>query len=581
VDFPAAPNDRDALSRLRTIGEVAERIGADAAMRDARDLLTRVGEGRFFVACLGQFKRGKSSLLNALIGESLLPTGVVPVTSAITILRHGASGHAHIQYEDGRSDDVSVSRLPEYVTEAGNPDNGKCVAAIEVFHSSELLKNGLCLVDTPGLGSASPLATATTRAFVPRIDAAVVVLGADPPVTGAELEMLRDVTQETQRLVFVLNKADKLSDAEGAEVLVFTTRLLTDSLGVVPDHLFVVSATERSQSGRPTRDWHRLEAVLTSWGEHAKADVLLARAIRTADRLSVQVLHAIDEGIAALVRPVDESDRRLRQLQAWLADAERAVGDLGVLLAAEQQTIARSMRAEVEHRVARNREAVAIDLRKAVDGALESGGAHVRHTALSAAQGIANRVIRRELEAEEERTRVVYQQATRRFVNLANALLDRLAAAESRLAELPRIVEPADLGGTRRFHFSNIMRLTGTRPWDLLLDHVAPRGIRRRRILTHAEAYLHHLLETNASRVAGDLEDRLRDSRALLEHEVRARLAALATSAERAATRAKDARNVGATAVRDEIRRLRELRTRIASPGDAASLAPHTASPRS
>jgi hypothetical protein len=230
------------------------------------------------------------------------------------------------------------------------------------------------------------------------------------------------------------------------------------------------------------------------------------------------------------------------------------------------------MRAQVEHATARNREAIALELRKAVEGIVEAGGAHVRRRALAAAQGIANRAIRRELEAAEERTRTVYQRATRRFVDLANGLLDRLAEAEPRLAELPRIVEPVELGGRRRFHFTNIMRLTAARPWDVLLDHLAPRRIRRRRILAHAEAYLNQLLDVNASRVAGDLEDRLRDSRALLEQEVRARLTALLTSAERAAMRARDARNAGAAAMHDEIRRHRRLRDRIASAGTGRAM---------
>jgi ABC-type uncharacterized transport system ATPase component len=72
---------------LDGLGVVARRLGIEALAREAADIAFRVEEGRFFVACVGQFKRGKSTLLNALIGEPILPTGVVPVTSAITLLR--------------------------------------------------------------------------------------------------------------------------------------------------------------------------------------------------------------------------------------------------------------------------------------------------------------------------------------------------------------------------------------------------------------------------------------------------------------------------------------------------------------
>ncbi len=559
---PGLP-DADALTPLRALAAIASAAGADLVAEEAADLAARVAEGRFFVACMGQFKRGKSTVLNALLGESLLPTGVVPVTSVLTIVRYGNAPGASVRYESGPAEEIAVSRLADYVTEDGNPQNAKHVAAVDVRHPSPLLRTGVCLVDTPGLGSASPVATEVTRRFVPRVDAALVVVGADPPLTGDELDLVQQVSAQTPHLMFAINKADKLGNVELAEILLFTQRLLMSRLGAIPEHVFVISAGERLASGRPTRDWGRLEQALRALTEERRAALFADRIERVQTRLARQIRHTLDAAAEVLVAPVDESDRRLRQLQRWQADAEPALADLGVLLGAEQQTIARTLRERLAASMHARRQAIEADLRRAVEPAIEAGGPHAREHALAAAEEAARRALQQELESEEARALAAHREATERFVELANALLDRLAQAEPRLAELPPLSAPAELAGSRRFFFTPMMRLTARTPWQVAVDMVASKAARRERILMQAEAYLDRLLETNTSRVASDLDDRLIDSRRALEGAVRARLTALAGSAARAVERACDVRAAGESAVRAELDRLAALRARL------------------
>ena len=70
----------DGASRLLRLGRLAQELGAEPVAEEARELAARVSEGRFYVACVGQFKRGKSTLLNALVGHEVVPTGFIPVT---------------------------------------------------------------------------------------------------------------------------------------------------------------------------------------------------------------------------------------------------------------------------------------------------------------------------------------------------------------------------------------------------------------------------------------------------------------------------------------------------------------------
>ena len=84
----------DGASRLLQLAALAGKLGAEPVAEEACELATRVSEGRFYVACVGQFKRGKSTLLNALVGHKAVPTGFVPVTAVPTVIRFGDKLHA-------------------------------------------------------------------------------------------------------------------------------------------------------------------------------------------------------------------------------------------------------------------------------------------------------------------------------------------------------------------------------------------------------------------------------------------------------------------------------------------------------
>ena len=550
---------------LRTLAALAAELGAAEIAADATALAERVSEGRVYVACLGQFKRGKSTLLNALLGDAILPTGVVPVTATVIIVRHGATLRVLVHHRLGSPVEVAANRVADYVTEAGNPRNAKDVAVVEIFHPSPLLETGVCLVDTPGVGSSSPLASDVTRAFVPQIDAALFVLGADPPVSGEEMALLQQVSQETSRLIFAINKADKLGDGEMAEVLVFTERVLAERLGAVPDGLFLVSAVERLRGGTPTRDWTRLEAALAALATDARTAVLLARVRSTSRRLAAQLTHTVDATAAALRGPLEATDRRLDALRRWCTQAEQALTEFSVLLAAEHRAIAQSVTDQTKAAQARVRTAALAELQTAVAAASKRQSKWSWSAVFPLAQDIARRAVHDELAELEVRTARAHEHGTRRFVLLANDFLTRLAATEPDLQQLPPIETHVELAGQRRFFFTELMTLTASTPWQFLADRFGTRTHVRARIAERAGAYLTRLLDTNTSRVVHDLDERLVESRRALDREIRARLTELVAAAERAASRAREIRTRGDAAVGPELERLSVIRSRLAT----------------
>jgi GTP-binding protein EngB required for normal cell division len=209
----------------------------------ARKLLVRLSEDRFYLAVLGQHKRGKSSLMNAMIGLELLPTGILPVTSAIVALRYDSALKIQIhQKSSSYPREIPLAQLPDYVSEQGNPGNRKQVVSAEIGVPVDLLRYGFYFVDTPGIGSAIAANTATTKAFLPEADAAIFVTSFDSPMNELELGFLDQIHQYVGKVFFVINKSDLVSGTEIEEVTAFVRQRVSEHIGQTEFRLYAVSA---------------------------------------------------------------------------------------------------------------------------------------------------------------------------------------------------------------------------------------------------------------------------------------------------------------------------------------------------
>jgi len=234
-------------AQLRLVREAFKGRGDEVGLRRCEELLVKLAEDRFTLGVLGQFKRGKSSLLNAIIGRDLLPVGVLPLTSAITILRFGGRERLLIERWSGDrtfTTEEPLERLASYVTESGNPGNRLGLRAAYLESATRFLRRGVEFVDTPGVGSAIEANTATTRDFLPSCDAAVFVTSVDAPLTEAELHFLAEIRQHLRRVFFVVNKVDLLEPVERAAVLDYTTGKLREATGVAEIRVYGVSSRQ-------------------------------------------------------------------------------------------------------------------------------------------------------------------------------------------------------------------------------------------------------------------------------------------------------------------------------------------------
>ncbi|HTR80287.1 MAG TPA: dynamin family protein [Bacteroidota bacterium] len=226
---------------LKELHSFVPEDASPAVISHIEEEIKKLEENLFYLVVLGQFKRGKTTLINALLGEKLLPSGILPLTSVITLIRFGEIKNASVIFEDNRRYVVDTERLYEYISEQSNPNNKKGVKFVEISYPSSFLQDGIVLVDTPGIGSVSIHNTITTKEFLPHIDAAVVVLAADPPITQVEYEFFDELFTGVNKVFFLLNKIDTMSQADLAEALAYTKKTLMQKTGDEVD-LIPVSA---------------------------------------------------------------------------------------------------------------------------------------------------------------------------------------------------------------------------------------------------------------------------------------------------------------------------------------------------
>jgi tRNA U34 5-carboxymethylaminomethyl modifying GTPase MnmE/TrmE len=312
-------------SRLERLAAIADEFEDRALAAEARAERQRLQQARFFVACVGQFKRGKSTLINALVGAPVLPVGVVPVTSVVTILSFADAPRATVRLTNGRSQGVALDSIADFIDERRNPDNRRGAAIVEVGLPSTLLRNGLCLVDTPGIGSIHATNTEATRAFLPRIDVALAIVGPDPPIAGAELSMLLDADREAGELALVLNKSDQVSASSLAEVTEFTCTAVASASGRAVEHFFAISALERLTTNAPTRDWSALESFLDRLSLTARDRLVERAADRSVARVAGRLVSQISQREEALQSPLDQIEQQAARLQQAVTDVDQAI----------------------------------------------------------------------------------------------------------------------------------------------------------------------------------------------------------------------------------------------------------------
>jgi len=341
----------------------------------ARDRLVR---GQLMTAVCGEFKRGKSTLLTALLDESrdrprLFPADTLPATNSVTTVRWGEQERILVTVEvvGGGPQTTAITRdeIAEYATEAGNPGNARKVVLIEIETPNQKLASGLAFADTPGVGGVLTEHTAVTLTFLPGADALLFVTDIEKPLAGSELAFLRQaigaarMTDDVGSLVCVMTKIDQGTDytellAENRAKLAALTGLPADDVVLIPvsswaklDYLEDGDQETLTQSNFPALE----EALWAALGRR-RARVLLGDALRGIGAWARAILAPIEAAAQSardasgkvlddLEREATERDRYLKRLDE---DSRSWESDLNAELKTARDTLAQLAQNEVE-----------------------------------------------------------------------------------------------------------------------------------------------------------------------------------------------------------------------------------------
>ena len=216
------------LSRIQEICDQFHIVSLNRQIEACENLLQQ--DQLIDVAILGQFKSGKSSFLNSLIGKPILPVGVIPVTTTITRIQYGKRERVIVRHFDGQQTDVDIGAIEEFISEAKNPANQKNVEVVDLELPSLEKYAGLRLVDTPGLGSIFKYHMETSENWLPEVGCALLAISSDRPLAENDLQLIRDLRKHTPKIVLLLTKVDLLSQAQQKEVVHFFRTALQKEL---------------------------------------------------------------------------------------------------------------------------------------------------------------------------------------------------------------------------------------------------------------------------------------------------------------------------------------------------------------
>ncbi len=304
---------------LNIVSDISLLLNEDNGACNERLLVVReqLISNHFNLVVLGQFKRGKTTLINSLVGNAILPSSVVPLTSIVTILKFGNEVRCTIFMSDNTEQNVRIEELCNYITESGNPKNARGVKCACIEYPIPLLEQGMQLVDTPGIGSTFLHNTETTYEFLDHLDAALFLMSADVPISQVEKELLETIKGTTQKIFFVLNKIDNLAPEEITEMSIYNKNVLQE-MGFTVQEIWPISA-RRALKAKTDNDENillesgllNLENAIGDFLSSEKGRIVLSTSISKLKRITLRMLTRISIETKTLTDSEEELEGKI------------------------------------------------------------------------------------------------------------------------------------------------------------------------------------------------------------------------------------------------------------------------------
>lgn len=327
----------------------ADAIGLDSESANLKEASQRVLDNRFRVLFIGDFKRGKSTTLNALLGEKILPADMKPCTGGITVIRYAKEPSAEAEFWDEKRPPqrMTIEEFKNAVVipaELLRPADGKegdtrqsaldqiPYRQISLYTTASLCRDGVELVDSPGLDE-DKRRTELTQSFVPKSDCAVFLLSAIQLLNQGERDNIKSLrVQGLQSMFFVVNFWDMVQNHDEPEKQAKDLKERIRQYLPGEAHVYYVSAQDALR-GKTAKDAARLEAsgfpkfeqALISFLAQDRAVITLRRCEATVDNAARHITEAIVQRRRLAQDSLEQVQRAYEEAQPRLAKAREAL----------------------------------------------------------------------------------------------------------------------------------------------------------------------------------------------------------------------------------------------------------------
>lgn len=301
-----------------------ELLSGDEACRgyaeQVAQLIDKLENNAMTVSIIGQFKRGKSSLSNAILEDTILPVGIVPITSAVTKVVYSEKKSAHVHFKNGAVEEVGLDELSRYISEQENKGNELGVEMVVLGALSKFLQDGMEFVDTPGVGSFHKNNTEAAYEYMKESDGVIFLLSVDSPINQIEIDFLRNTNDFAGRFYFAVNKTDTVAPADLQAYIDYCRMILCELMGTDDIKIFPVSA----KTGEGIEELKT--TVLADCRSNAQL-ILEESAEKKLREIVSQSLKQLDFYWKAMNMPFEELDERFAAVQQTIEEIkETAAG---------------------------------------------------------------------------------------------------------------------------------------------------------------------------------------------------------------------------------------------------------------
>lgn len=396
----------------------------------------------FNLVVLGEFKRGKTTFLNALLGADILPTDILPLTSIVTLIRYGQDIRIEVDFISGDTSTITPAELLDYVTEAGNPGNEKKVKQVLLEYPSPYLKEGIILIDTPGVGSIYQSNTDETYKYLPKVDAAIFLLSSDQPISQSEIAFLKDISRYSAKTFFVLNKIDYLSEKDRPKALSFAKKVLAETAGYGEVNIYPLSA-KLALEGKIEHDDDKLQAsrlqVFTADLENfllsGKGLAVISAACNKGRNAAYELRLGLELEQKAMGIPLAELKAKIALFDEMVKELRQEQVDNSYIFKGEMSKVYQ----ELEREITKFQSGTSETLTGELDQAARQQGLSGRKLLSYMEEYIEDRIKAAFVQWQpevEEKVRVTFDQVVSRFTNRTNRIVGELLQHSAEIFDL-------------------------------------------------------------------------------------------------------------------------------------------------